>query len=574
LIKNCFREIIHDHHDSVITYFKKNKNSFLIYFFLLLAGLMYGRHQFNGQFNWRISIFADAGGYYVYQPALFLHHFKEAEFPENISEKVGKGFYFDSNQKLINKYPIGVAILQSPFFLLCHGIATISGLPVDGFSGIYHHVPDVASLFYTFFGLIFFFGFLRNFFSYGIALMTVFLTFMGTNLFFYSMDYTGMSHIYSFFVFSAFVYVLFKKSPFQQKLSFIRLFVLLSLSSIMLVLRPTNLIFLVFSIVLNYYYQKKNIRKLFINLTPKLFILGFLAGILFIFPQLLYWKYAYGQWVKYSYTGESFSNLDNPQIFKLLFSSDNGLIPHSPLVLFAIIGIVFMLLRKEIAGYIIAVLFALIVYLFSSWHIVNFGCGFGSRNFVEYYVLIAIGLGYLLSKLNTLKTQLRNVLIAGIVLFTLIGQQLMSNADKCGFNPAWDYFRQRQQLFEFRDKKTFLLKNEQHFTAKKEFSKSFKVVQQKYTIENWRHIFVKARLYSEEKPTGVAVCCELKDGDSTIYWFGSNLAEIREIKTGIYEIYMNPMLPPHTETKHNLYFYMWNSKKENFRLKKIHVLLF
>lgn len=574
-MENLFNKLVFNEQREIILYFKKNKKFFLIYSFLLLSAIIYSRHQFNGKFNWRASIYADASGYFVYQPALYIYCFDTEKFPDSIETLVGHGFSVDSvSGKLIIKYPIGTAILQTPFFIICHFIAGISGQKTDGFSGVYHHVPDAAALFYTFLSLIFLFLLLRKYFSFGIALLSVLLTFWGTNLFFYAVDYTGMSHIYSFFLFTAFLSFIYFNSPFQKRLSFFKLLVFFSLCFLMLVTRPTNLLFILFALLFHYSFLKTGDRKLLLNINFRLILPFLISFILFIGPQMLYWKYAFGQWVKYSYAGESFSNWNHPQVLKLLCSADNGLLPYSPLFIFFIAGLFIHLKTNKIQGIILILLLLSTIYLFSSWHQVSFGCGYGSRNFVEYYSLFSIGLASLLSRILNFRKIIKTISIVFIVLSVMFGQQFMSNSDKCCFNTTWNYEKLCHQMYQFRYKKVFHLKNDGNFDKGHEFSKSYRIVQKKHTLLKWRLIFLKTRIYADSFPSDIALCLTLKDKDSTVFWIGSTNNEIREVRKGVYEIYLSTSLPPNNCTHYNLDFYIWNYGLGNFNSKKIAVLLF
>ncbi|MFC2111294.1 hypothetical protein ACFLQ5_02460, partial [Bacteroidota bacterium] len=115
------------------------------------------------------------------------------------------GFKF-KDDKLITKYPYGVALLQLPFFIAAHYLSQPLGYDNNGFSIIYHKAIDIASVFYFLLSLLLMSSFLRNYFKQSFVILILFLMFSGTNLYYYSIVETGMSHIYSFFAFALFLY--------------------------------------------------------------------------------------------------------------------------------------------------------------------------------------------------------------------------------------------------------------------------------------------------------------------------------------------------------------------------------
>lgn len=185
---------------------------------LVLGSWMRLRHAHEGTFNWRTALWADQTGYYVYLPAFFIYDFDAKSLPENITERTGKGFSLDRNTgKIQTKYTCGVALLQTPFFLAMHAYHHWKKPHQDGFSGRYHQVPHWAALFYGVLGLLLLYHFLRHYYSGRASFGAIAVLFLGTNLSYYTIDHTGMSHVYSFFLFVAFLFFCFfiKKSFFK-----------------------------------------------------------------------------------------------------------------------------------------------------------------------------------------------------------------------------------------------------------------------------------------------------------------------------------------------------------------------
>src|SRR5690554_5459863 len=85
-------------------------------FTALVIFLSFNRHSKSGYFNYHSEIWADKAGYYVYLPAAFKFNFDSRQFPDSIQIKTGGGFeLLQDQQKVVTKYPYGVALLQAPF---------------------------------------------------------------------------------------------------------------------------------------------------------------------------------------------------------------------------------------------------------------------------------------------------------------------------------------------------------------------------------------------------------------------------------------------------------------------------
>jgi hypothetical protein len=175
-------------------------------FFLLLLGLSlyltFQAHKDKGYFNWKSEIWADRAGYYIYLPSFFMYHFDAKKCPEKIEEKTGYGFSIDYQKNTINtKYTYGVAALLSPFFIGAYIVSPVLKLPGEaGFGPVYHRMVNVAAVIYLMLGLWILKRFLKYYFEPFIQYLILFFIYAGTNLLFYAVDDTLMSHVYSFFL--------------------------------------------------------------------------------------------------------------------------------------------------------------------------------------------------------------------------------------------------------------------------------------------------------------------------------------------------------------------------------------
>lgn len=105
---------------------------------------------------------------------------------------------------------------------------------------------------------------------------------------------------------------------------------------------------------------------------------------------MLYWYEMTGEWIHYSYTGEHFAYWNRPKIAAVLFDSQNGLFPYSPMVLLMVAAIFPAIRVRKYQAFSITVIFVLSTYVFASWWAWWFGGAFGHRSYIELYALLAL----------------------------------------------------------------------------------------------------------------------------------------------------------------------------------------
>jgi hypothetical protein len=409
---------------------------FLLFLLPLSIFLTFNKHSKDKKNSYYGVIWADAAGYYVYNPIWFIYGNEASSFPKDIEKNVGNGFHLSDEGTVVTKYPCGVAILQAPFFLISHALAKPLGFEADGFSKIYSYGLYFAGIIYCCLGLFFLSKFLSRQFSPSISIIAPLLFLAGTNLFYYSIDAPGMSHIYSFFLFSIIIYLtptITSKVNFKTYLLFYVCVVLAILT------RPTNILILFFPLL-----YAVNSKKDFINRLKLFFenkftiIIALLLSSIVLLPQLKYWHHNTGNFINYSYGDEGFSNLKSPKLLEVWFSTNNGLFTYSPLIFLSIIGIVLLIKNKNWSGYFYGALFLLISYVFASWWCWWFGCSFGGRSFIEYYTVLIIPFCYLLQQTKNNKLAYYAIILA-ICFCCYLNLDMEYYYDGCFYGGTWDF---------------------------------------------------------------------------------------------------------------------------------------
>lgn len=412
---------------------------FFLLLFVFLSVLSIKMHYGRGTFNWKSEIWADKAGYYMYLPATFFFHFDTKKVPQGLDEKTGYGFSVDRQKNVIStQYFYGVSLMVAPFFFSAHLYSKIAGrYEQDGFSDTFQKFSDIAAVFYLILGLFFLKKFLRHYFRESLQYFIILATFLGTNLFYYAMDDGLMSHVYSFFTVAFF---LFAMKEFLMDQTRYRYFLLMTIAfALMFIIRPTNCLVGLLFLFWDVSNRKEILSRIQQIISPRYLFPLLAIMFLLILPQLLYWKMVHGTFIYLKY-GEKFIYWNHPKILEVWFSTLNGLIPWSPLILLYIAGMIFMVTRKIKNGIPILVMFLLISYMAASYRYWYFGCGHGHRAFVEFYPLFCIPFGFLADKIFTSANMARKVFFAFLMLFMIymnIGLTIFG--EKCFFGSTWDW---------------------------------------------------------------------------------------------------------------------------------------
>lgn len=545
-------------------------------FTLLFAGLLClvnNRHSYNPEFTWRSNLWADPAGYYVYLPALFIYDFDANRLPKEIDKFCGEGFRIDKeNNKVFTKYTSGVAILQLPFFLVAHAVEYSNHSAYKGFSGLYQKVPDMAAAFYCVIALIFLYSFLRYYYDMRLTLIVCGCMFLGTTIYFYTVYGNGNSHVYSFALFAALLYLTKTITDSQEpKLSHIIYWSFVI--AFILLIRPLNLLFIIPVVFIDCGSFKEAWERIKFFSKPKFIAIIITAGFITFLPQFIYWKYLSGNWIYYSYQNETFTYWKSPQFARLLFSPNNGLLPYNPIYIFIVYALLAMCFTKAKNGFNILLCLCALTYFSASWHDVEFGCGYSARNYSEYTALFALPLGWLFQqiRINAISKYLIGIFVFASV---IINQKAIYSYDRCFWGNDWDY----EEYFQFFTRggytNKFVLKDGGEFIPEKQYSETFTVHANKHTISNFRLAKIAANVKLTKQTTEAMLVIETKDSnDSIIDWKAINLKDFTTVIDTFHTVRLYSPLPFRFNTDAHYNIAVWNPKKENFFVKDIKLVL-
>ena len=354
---------------------------------------------------------------YSYLPAIFIHNDIQLKFTNNdtIDYEENRQFWPEiapNNGKVI-KTTMGMSILYSPFFIIGHTYSKLSNQhKSNGFSKPYEFFLALSCIFYLMIGLYYLRKILLTIFNELETSIILTIIILGTNLFYYLTVEPCMSHAYNFSLIAIFLYFTIRwfKNP-QFKFAVILGFI----AGLIILIRPVNILILIFPLLYQINHFKKTISKI-CNYWQHILLAGLIVFCV-SFPQLLYWKTITGDWIFNSYIGERFY-FNNPHIIEFLFSYRNGWLLYSPIMSFAIFGIILNYFKQKEYFFSLIIFTLLNIYILSSWWCWWYGGSFGMRTMIDSYAILAIPLGATVKWVLKQKKPIKYTFL--IIMFSLI----------------------------------------------------------------------------------------------------------------------------------------------------------
>ena len=367
---------------------------------------------------------SDGVGYQAYLPAFFIDHdltfktFASRVYGGNIPDWTGISLYPPTGNYL-DKFPIGTALLQAPFFLVADWITVLFGLDRSGVSGPYQIANIVSGIFYFLLGIRFIYATLQMHFEKAIAGLTVWLIAFGTNVFHYATYDGSFSHIYSFALMALYVNLLLRYHA--APTDWIAVFAGV-IFGLVIVTRVTNGV--VGLIALGTWIDVAKLRSMPLPALLRHGALFMLSALIAVSPQLLCWHIATHHFLIYSYSEGGFA-WAHPHVLEFLFSIEKGLFFWSPALFISLIG--FWTTAKSLRFFSISAFIALMmeVYVCASWRNWTFGGGYGSRPFVDMMPILApamaAGIAFLSAHLTIIVVRRIAAILIGLNLFLMNG---------------------------------------------------------------------------------------------------------------------------------------------------------
>lgn len=379
---------------------------------IVLLQYRFSYSNFGGDNTLRLTKW-DAFGYYMYLPSIFVYHdATELKWLPEMDKKysLSGGWVYQANKykngNYVFKYLGGVAILETPLFLIGHIIAKTCHYEADGFSPPYQYALGYGVLLYCLLSVLLLRKILLKYLSDLTTAITLLLVMLATNIIQYVAIDSAQSHGLIFPLYALMLYFTIKWHEKPKAYTACAIGFIIGLASIT---RPTDGIILF--IPLLWGTQSKESAKEKWN-TVKQHKKHVWYALLFMFlgvlPQLVYWQIATGFFV-YN-VGSKWSFL-NP-FFSVLFGFESGWFIYTPVTLFFIWGMFYMS-KKRIPGkdypFKNSVIWfcILTIYVIISWFDGNPDATYSCRRLVQSYPVFALPLGALIERINIIKTPLR-----------------------------------------------------------------------------------------------------------------------------------------------------------------------
>jgi hypothetical protein len=417
--------------------FKKLKPSVILIaiYFVVIPFMNFNHHNYErdeGVIAWDIK------SYYAYLPAAFIYHDIELGFMGENPQKFNKWIWpvKTPTGKLCILTTMGMSVMYSPFFLIAHQYAKVSGkYEADGYSKPYHVALTFSAWVYFIIALLFLRSLLLRYYSERSTTITLLAIAAGTNLMHYLTYEAPMSHAYSFTLIVVFLYYL---DLWCQKMSWRQTILLGVLSGLITLIRPTNIIVLLLVLLWRVNSLKtfqERIKGLLSNWMQ--IVVMAIVFVLVWLPQFFYWYKVSGMVFYFSYgeVGSAFY-FNNPQILDVLFSYKKGLFIYTPVIFIATLSIYFLFKQKSKNSIAILIFFIVNLYILSSWWSWWFGGGYSIRAYIDSYGLMAFPLAALIEHYKNKKV-IQFSLISFIILLTAHNEFQMQQYRKLSIHYWW-----------------------------------------------------------------------------------------------------------------------------------------
>ena len=347
----------------------------------------------------------DVSGYYHYLPGIFIYHdLKRQDWMTYVNETYlpspayDQSFVHEGSGNRVNKYAIGQAVMYTPFFLVAHAYAKVTGqYPADGYSRPYQVAIWFGSLLVSILGLVLLRRILLRYFSDGTVAWTLLALGLATHWAEYAAIGNGMNHTWLFTVLCGIILCTIRFYKRKDWPSALGLGLLIGLA---VLTRPTEIIWALVPLLWGMTAIGERLSWLAGQWQKVAVAVVIAAGIISIQP--LYWHYVSGDWIVYSYGDQGFNWL-KPKIWRGLMGVNIGWWTYTPLMLFAMFG--WRGLRRRHPGVFWSTLIpsVLAVYITLSWSHFEQGGGLGQRNLIQVYPLLAFPLAAAIEGLTTLR---------------------------------------------------------------------------------------------------------------------------------------------------------------------------
>jgi hypothetical protein len=303
----------------------------------------------------------------------------------------------------INFGPIGTALLWLPFYLVGHAAALVlerwnPAFVANGVSAPYIYAICLGSVVYGWSGIYLSYRLASRYSDQWLALGAALVILFATNAVYYMYVAPAFSHATSLFASALFACVWWQTRAARARGAWTPWLALGASGGLMTMVREQEAVLFILPLVEGLFLTYATLRKE----TPCAELTRWLAGgglmvaaafVVFI-PQLIVYRVLNGDFLPARNVTEKFT-WDGRHIFDILFSNFHGLLTWTPVVLLALVGLLFLWRRDKLLAAAFFAAFVVESYLLGSFSTWFGGAAFGMRRFVNCTVIFVVGLAAL-----------------------------------------------------------------------------------------------------------------------------------------------------------------------------------
>lgn len=360
----------------------------------------------------------DGVGYYAYVHALLIRgdlHFDQEWLAANETFRMNQ---VDSQGHLLpdkysstgyvkNHFAVGPSMLWAPFLVVVH-LAVLSldklglNIPANGYSWPYTDTMALATASFGFIGLYLSFKIARHYFDERVAFWATVGIWLASSLPVYMYLNPSWSHAHSAFVVALFLWYWHRTRGERTTRQWL---VLGAISGLMLDVYYPNGVFMLIPLLesVKRYWRSWKTRPTEWAGLRKLFgrnLLYVTATLVAFLPTLITRKIIYGSALCFGYGTFHDWNWMKPALWPVLFSSDHGLLSWTPILIPALVGLIWLGRRDaELALYLGAsvIVFYYVIASYWDWDGIS---SFGNRFFISLTPLFVLGLSAFIAVLE------------------------------------------------------------------------------------------------------------------------------------------------------------------------------